>query len=255
MNPSHGLELDTSTAALLSRFPKTRDPLPAEFEAIYARTYKINRDGSSPASGLAQKMEAWMHRKVAADVDSNSAKSTLEIGAGTLNHLPYEPGVIPYDIVEPFHYLFEKSPSRSRVRRFYNDVSEIALTSRYDRIISIATFEHVCNLPDVVAKCGRLLSKHGHLRVAIPSEGTVLWSLGWHVTTGLEFRLRHGLDYGVMMRHEHVNDASEIRDILNYLFSIVVCSVFGVSASMSLYQFYDCSKPNLNRCFQLLREG
>jgi hypothetical protein len=254
MNP-HDLEFGSSIAALLNRFPKTRNPLPAEFEAIYAHTYKINRDGGSTATGLAQRMEAWMHRKIAADIQLTSSKSTLEIGAGTLNHLPYEPDVIPYDIVEPFHYLFERSPNRSRVRRFYDDVSEIALTSRYDRIISIATFEHVCNLPDVIARCGTLLSEHGHLRVAIPSEGTVLWALGWHLTTGLEFRVRHGLDYGVMMRHEHVNDASEIREILNYLFSNVDCSVFGVSASMSLYQFYDCSEPNLNRCFQLLHEG
>ena len=124
-----------------------------------------------------------MHRKVAADVRRRRNFTTLEIGAGTLNHLGYEPSSKSYDIVEPFEELYKGSPNRSRVANVYPDLDQIA-GRHFDRIISIATFEHLCNLPSVVARSGLLLAPGGTLRVAIPSEGTLLWTLGWKLTTG-----------------------------------------------------------------------
>jgi hypothetical protein len=181
---------------LLARFPKRRPELPEAYRSIYVDHYKRNRAGASTASSLAIKMEAWMHRKVAADVSgARNNFTTLEIGAGSLNHLGYEPSSQPYEVVEPFEDLYEGSPYRTRVAAVYRDLDDIA-DRQFDRIISIATFEHLCDLPSVVARCGLLLAPCGNLRVAIPSEGTLLWTLGWKLTTGVEFRLRHGLSYG-----------------------------------------------------------
>jgi SAM-dependent methyltransferase len=248
MNTEFQLDLPQLSSKRFKQFPKTRPALPAEFEAIYEQSYKTNREGNSAATGLAQRMEAWMHRKVAEDLTSKP-QITLEIGAGTLNHLAYEPHNLNYDIIEPFSYLYEGSKNLRRVRRIFSDIADVPLISRYDRIISIATFEHICDLPQVIAKAGGLLSPDGHLRVAIPSEGTILWSLGWHLTTGLEFRWKHNLDYAVLMQHEHVNTASEIEEVLCYFFDQVEDSVLGITKSLSFYQFYDCTRPNLNRCF------
>ena len=231
-------------------FPKSRPALPPEYQAIYAEQYKQNREGLSTASGLAQKMESWMHRKVAAD--QRTDKRTLEIGAGTLNHLPYEPEVARYDIVEPFEYLFENSTSKGRVANIYSDISAIPAGAQYDRIISVATFEHICELPAVVARCGSLLSKNGNLRIGIPSEGTILWKLGYKLTTGLEFRRKYGLDYEVLMRHEHVNTAAEIETVLRYFFSKIERKVFGLIPALSLYQFFKCSDPRMERCEEYL---
>ena len=151
-----------------------------------------------------------MHRQVAADIPFRKPGfTTLEVGAGTLNHLSYEPSSMHYDAVEPMRELYEPSPMRARVTHMYADLAEVSRHD-YDRIISIAVFEHLCNLPFTVASCGLHLAPEGQLRVAIPSEGTLLWTLGWKLTTGIEFRLRHGLDYAVLMRHEHVNKAAEI---------------------------------------------
>ncbi len=86
-----------------------------------------------------------MHRRIAREARDGLA--TLEIGAGTLNHLRYEPNQAAYDIVEPAHYQFANSPFLSQVRNIYDDVKEVPPETRYDRIISIATFEHICNLP------------------------------------------------------------------------------------------------------------
>ena len=233
---------------MFENFPKTRSVLPAEFQAIYADQYKENRDGGSKASGLAQKLESWMHRNVAADVQTGGEKSTLEIGAGTLNQLPYEKNSTPYDIIEPFHSLFESSPLRERIRNVYDDISEIPADTKYDRIISIAAFEHICNLPEVIARCGLLLSDGGNLRCGIPSEGTIMWKLGYTFSTGLEFKRKYGLDYSVLMRHEHVNTAREIEQVLRYFFADVTSKVFGVAKAISFYQFYACKQPHLERC-------
>jgi hypothetical protein len=237
---------------LLARFPKRRSELPERYKSIYIDHYQMNRSGASPATSLAQRMESWMHRKVAEDCSSRSAGySTLEIGAGNLNHLPYESASRIYDIVEPFKELYENSPFATRVSTAYSDLGEIT-DAQYDRIISIAAFEHLCDLPLIVAQCGLLLAPEGTLRVSIPSEGTLLWWLGWRLTTGVEFQLRHRLNYGTMMRHEHVNTAAEIAAVLKVFFGSVRRTVFGVAPELSFYQFLECRSPNIKKCLDHL---
>jgi hypothetical protein len=233
---------------LFSTFPKERVPLTAEYAAIYLAHYRNSREGSSKVLSLAKRAESWMHRKLAEDVKSGLPKSTLEIGAGTLNQLPYEPQSNPYDIVEPFHELYQPSPSLARVRNIYDDIRDIPHSAKYERITSVAVLEHICNLPEVVAQCGLLLAEGGQFRAGIPSEGTVLWRLGWKSTTALAFRRRYNLDYEVLMKHEHVNSAREIEDVLRYFFADVKGSVFGLARSLSFYQFYACAKPRREEC-------
>lgn len=240
---------------MLEKFPKTRPPLPKEIEEIYTLHYKANREGATTASSLSQKMETWLHKQVAQDIHAAKApKTTLEIGAGTLNQLAYEPVSGPYDIVEPFKELYANSTMLGRIRNIYSDITEIPDGQMYDRITSIATFEHLCDLPQVIAKAGLFLAPKGSLRVSIPSEGTLLWTLGWKLTTGIEFRLKYRLDYSQLMRHEHVNTAKEIENSLNYFFNKIESKVFGLSKSFSFYQFYECSNPILERCRSIAKE-
>lgn len=239
---------------MFHNYPKQRPVLPPEYERVHTKQYKENRQGSTTASQMSQRMESWMHRRVAEDVTrSRSSAATLEIGAGTLNHLQYEPLSKPYDIVEPFKFLFDASPELERVRNTYSDLSEVPAAARYDRIISVASLEHICNLPEVIARCGLLLNEGGQLRAGIPSEGTIMWYLGWRFTTGLEFKIKYNLDYGVVMKHEHVNTAKEIEQVLRYFFAGVQCSVFGLGRWLSLYQFYACSKPEIDKCRDYLK--
>jgi SAM-dependent methyltransferase len=233
-------------AAVLARFPKTRPTLPPKLQAIYTRQYLENRAGATPAASASQRLERWLHRQVAADVREGAPKPTLEIGAGTLNQLNFEPANPAYDIVEPFQDLYRDSPLKGRVRRIYADVSQVPADARYDRIVSAATLEHICDLPLVLARAARRLTEGGVLRSAIPSEGGFLWALGWKLTTGLEFRLRHGLDYGLMMAHEHVNDALEIETLVRALFEDVEVRSFGLGRQLSLYRFLAARRPRLD---------
>jgi hypothetical protein len=235
-------------------YPKTRPALPEGIRRIYVAHYKENREGRSPAAFLAQRLERWLHRQVAADLRSDlSPRTTLEVGAGTLNQLRHEPAVGPYDIVEPFRELYADSRWRQRIRHIYGDIGEVPQDARYDRITSVATFEHICNLPEVIARSGLLLSGRGTLRVSIPSEGTPLWTLAWRLTTGLEFRIRHRLDYGLLLKHEHVNSAREIESLLRYFYREVTRKVLGLSRGVSVYQFYQCGRPDLERCRAYLK--
>jgi hypothetical protein len=92
---------------IFSRFPKSRSLLSAGFLEIYEHHYRQNRKGETPASSLSRKMETWLHKKVAADVVNDHHKSTLELGAGTLNQLKYE-STGPYDVVEPFYRTLQQ---------------------------------------------------------------------------------------------------------------------------------------------------
>lgn len=236
----------TDIETLLATFPKSRPPLSPELQAIYARQYKENREGGSTAASLSQRLEAWMHRQVAADVAGGAARATLELGAGTLNQLRYERFTTPYDIVEPFAELFADSPERGRIRHAYADIAEAPAKACYERITSIAALEHICDLPLVLARSAQLLTPGGVFRAAIPAEGGLLWRLGWSLTTGLEFRLRHGLDYGELMRHEHVNSAAEIEALAKALFGEVRIASFGLGRQLSLYRFIAARGPRLD---------
>lgn len=228
--------------------PKVRAPLPEGTAPVYEAYYRQNRLGTSTSGSISRAMESWLHRRVAGDIASDHVpRSTLEIGAGTLNQLPYEAEVGSYDIVEPVVDLYEGSPLRHRIRHAYPDIREVPSDARYDRITSVATLEHVCNLPEVLATAALLLAPGGTFRAAIPSEGTLLWRLGWRLTTGLEFRLRYGLDYGLLMKHEHVNTAREIEELLRHFFRRVEMRFFGAARQLSFYQFLVCTEPDLGR--------
>lgn len=235
---------------MFKNYPKIQINLPREIEEIYADHYKSNREGQTTAKSLSKRMESWLHQQVANDVTNpqDSAKVTLELGAGTLNQLRYESYVHSYDIVEPWIELYKSSPLLGRISNVYSDISEVPGSRRYDRITSVATLEHICNLPQVIARSGILLAKFGVLRASVPSEGTLLWTLGWKLTTGVEFKLKYGLNYGLLMKYEHVNTAEEIEQVLEYFFNDVKCRVFGLSKAISLYRYYECRNPIMERC-------
>lgn len=229
-----------SVEAILGSYPRTRSPLTPAHEKVYAEQYKINRDGASALDGAAQKLEEWMHRKVAAV----QGAPVLELGAGTLNQLRYEREGQAYDVVEPFRALYEGRPVASRVRDFFDDTRDVPRDRRYKRITSIAVLEHLPNLPADVARSALLLDDEGVFQAGIPSEGGLLWWMGWRFATGVGYYLRTGLDYGVLMRHEHINDAKTILAVVGHFFEKVRVSRFPTPLhQLSFYTYLEARKP------------
>jgi hypothetical protein len=73
------------------------------------------------------------------------------------------------------------------------------------------------------------------------------------LTTGIEFRLLYGLNYEVLMRHEHINSAAEIEEIAHYFFKDIRRKVFGIHSKIAFYRFYECKTPNLERAIEYLQ--
>ena len=231
---------------LLASYPRTRPELPPAQRARYVQDYRNNRMGAQGLAAVVAGLEAWMHRAVAAPP---AARRILELGAGTLNHLRYEPEAEVYDVVEPFHELWVDRAERGRVGRFYDDIAEVPEAARYDRIVSIAVLEHLTDLPLVVARSALHLDEGGQFRGGIPSEGGFLWGLAWRSTTGVVYRLRTGLDYARIMRHEHANQADEIVAVLGYFFQEVSWRRFPLGVKhLSFYTAIEARGPRRERC-------
>jgi len=231
-------------------YPRTRPPLTEAHARIYAEQYRINRDGETLADGAAQKLEQWMHRRIA----GVSGGPVLEIGAGTLNHLRFESGAEPYDVIEPFTELYNGRAECGRVRAFYDSVQEVPKDIRYRRIISVAVLEHLPDLPADIATSALLLDDGGIFQAGIPSEGGLLWWLGWRFSTGLAYYLRTGLDYGVIMHHEHLSDAREILEVVRYFFDDVKVVRFPTPFhQLSFYAYLEAREPRRERAREYLR--
>ncbi len=234
---------------ILKTYPRIRPDLPQAHVDVYEREYKLNRDGEAAVEGLAKKLEGWMHGRVAA----HDGGPILELGAGTLNHLRWEKGAAPYDAVEPFEALYKDNPLSKDLRDIYGSVQDIPDENRYKRIVSVAVLEHMTDLPADLAKSALLMEEDGVFQAGIPSEGGFLWWLGWRMTTGLTYYMRNKLDYGEMMRHEHVNTAPDIIAMVKYFFEDVSLSRFPLPAHhLSLYGYLEARKPRLELCRQLL---
>jgi SAM-dependent methyltransferase len=243
----------TRAETLLLTYPRSRPELPPEQQASYVQHYRSNRAGKQGLSRTVAKLEAWMHRKVSEGVTQGDL---LEIGAGNLNHVPYLSGAVTCDAVEPFGELWEDSPYRTRLRRVYSDLGEIPPSAQYDCIFSVAVLEHLTDLPFILARTGILLREAGTFRAGFPSEGGLLWGLAWRLTTGIEYRLRRRLDYGAIMRHEHLNSASEILTLLDHFYKQVRVLRFPLPFEhLSFYTTAVASGPRLDRCrsFNALR--
>lgn len=229
---------------MFEEFPKKRIELSDEYKKIYEIHYKRNRGGKTPISKISNMLEAVAHHYIASDLKKKKMNGvkTLEIGAGTLNHLKYECEYSNhYDIVEPFYELYKESKDLKLINKCYEDLCEVPITNKYDRIISIYTFEHILDLPNIVAICGKLLINEGSLRIAIPNEGTILWKTAYKLSSKREFKKLYNLDYEIIMKYEHVNTSKEVEEVLKYFFKdIKIKTIFGINKHLGLYRYFEC---------------
>jgi hypothetical protein len=244
MAASHVLNRDTGIDAAdptyFSTYPRERPQLSPRHSEIYAEQYRINRDGETLADGAAQRLEEWMHRRIA----SRDGGPVLELGAGTLNHLRFERNLAAYDVVEPFRELYEGRSELAGVRNVFDTLVDVPADRKYERIVSIAVLEHLPDLPGDLARSALLLDDRGVFQAGIPSEGGFLWWCGWRFSTGLSYYLRTGLDYGVVMRHEHLNNAREIETAVRHFFDNVTIKRFPTPFHhLSFYAYVEATGP------------
>lgn len=237
---------------ILSRFPKKLTTLPPEYSEIYKEEYKRGRTPAGIFLRIVHYVESWMHHTVS----KKDGAHILEIGAGTLNHIGFEKNWQKYDVVEPMPFLFHGSENEKLISQHFNRISDLPENISYDKIISIAVFEHITNLPYELALLSKNSDEKTQFSIAIPNEGGFLWWLSWRCTTGFSFWLRHKLDYGVMMRHEHVNSAPEIIHIFKYFFTDVTIKRFPlIGHHFSLFTVIKASGLKVHICNDIIKKN
>jgi len=237
---------------LINTYPKKRPKLSLKLKKIFQDEYKMNRENK-----IISIFEKWMHKNILKFKNKLNI-STLEIGAGTLNHLPYE--VLnkksKYDIIEPKKFLYQSNNLKKKINKVFPDYNNLP-NKRYDRIISCATLEHITNLPKFLAiSAFKLKNKNSFHSHSIPCEGYLAWTIANRYISGMLFKIRTGCDYNELMKYEHVNNYDEIYSIINFFYNNVKVKFsypFFLSPHLSFYANISFSKPKLNICKKYLK--
>ena len=186
---------------LIKKYPKKRGVLPKPIRKIFNKHYLENRNNF-----LSQLSERWLHTSID---ERNIKNTTLEIGAGTLNHLKYETKK-HYDIIEPKNFLYKNSINKKLINKRYADI-KLTPDNNYNRIISCAVLEHITDLPDYLYVSSLKLKKGGYQQHSIPCEGYPIWDILWFMFSGILFKLKFGYSFRYIQKHEHVNNFDEIK--------------------------------------------
>ena len=233
--------MNKDIASLLKKYPKKRRPLSKELKKIFNEEYSKNR-----ANFLSQLSESWMHFAIKGR-KSKKKNSTLEVGAGSLNHIKYEGpnNLNKYNIIEPQKFLLKNNEFLKKVK-IHKNIYQIKKGS-LDRIISTAVLEHMTELPEFLASSSKFLKKDGYHSHSIPCEGYPLWHLMWDIVSGIPFKIRTGLNFKEIQKYEHVNNFDEIITLIKHFYK--KCDIKFSYPSfftpyLSLYANITFSKPN-----------
>ena len=194
---------------LIKKFPKKRKALPKPLRKIFNSFYLKNRQNF-----LSQMSERWLH--VSMD-DRNKNKRTLELGAGTLNHLRFESNDKQYDIIEPRKFLFKNSKYKKRINKSFKSINNVK-NKYYDRIISCAVLEHLTDLPEYLYISSLKMKKNGYQQHSIPCEGYPTWNLTWFLFSGVLFKIKYGYSFKIIQEYEHVNNFDEIISLIAFFY-------------------------------------
>lgn len=235
---------------ILNSYPRTRPPLPKKYKDIYSQHYIYCRSNKGLIRKIFIFFTNWMH--LAISKESNENKSILELGAGTLNHLNFEKYSY-YDIIEPFDDLYLSATNRNQIRYRYKYSNDEKCSDTYDRIISVATLEHLTNLPLDMAILALKLKKKGIFQHSYPSEGSLFWHISSRYISGLNFYLKYKLNFKVFLNHEHVNSANDIETVIKKIFKKVLIKRFPLNFfNLSLFSHIKAEDPDIELCKKII---
>lgn len=230
-----------------STWPKRRDPLTPEQQAMWEDWYKYFLDHMYTSQF--GPIHRFNHTYAARSAGVGG--KILEIGPGTGAHLDYE----PLELMDEYIGV-ELRPAFSDALAAKHRKAHVVVgdcqqrlpfpDGYFDRALAIHVLEHLDNLPAALKEISRVLKPAGAFSVVIPAEGGVGYSLGRKVTVQRTFEKRYGCSYQPFIRQEHVNTAEEIIGELRPLFEISHQQFFPLgipSIHMNLVIGFTLTKP------------
>lgn len=224
------------TTDAAKKWPKIFPPLNPEQQAISDDFMKYWHEVLPKRYGIVDKFNHNYPVKTAPARFSR----TLEIGAGTGEHLSYEKlsaeqseNYVAVDIRENMvATLRTRFPN---IKAIVGDCQErLDFDDGYfDRILAIHVLEHLPNLPLAVKEMHRLCDKnYGVLSIVIPCEGSAAYSLARKISAQRIFEKRYGQSYQWLIEREHINLPDEIFEELSQFFTKVSSSYFPIPLNM-----------------------
>ena len=202
-----------------SKWPKTFPPLTPE-QADISDDFVLHWHSVLPKQYSI--VDDFNHTYVVDNAPNNFSR-TLEIGAGTGEHLGYE----RLDTQQRKNYFAVdiRENMIAELRNKFPEICTIVGDCQYsmdfedgffDRILAIHVLEHLPDLPATVREIHRLCNKSsGVLSIVIPCEGSLAYSLARKFSTQRIFEARYKQSYKWFIEREHINVPHEIFEELS----------------------------------------
>lgn len=199
-------------------------PLPGmyndpDYRAWLAYQAKSKEYFYAPGSLMAAVQNAG-HRIIRA-MRPRSAGVVLDLGCGDGHHVPYlHQGETCLGLDIDRRSLLAARAAHPDFFVAQSDIGSLPLAdaSVHD-VISVYSLEHILHLDFGLEEVRRVLAPGGALYVAVPSEGSLPWTLGRRLTTARRFA-REGMDYLRAQEIDHVNCIWQIDKTLRRHFTV-----------------------------------
>lgn len=212
--------MDTKTGAAAGSSKNYR-PLP-DYETLVARWLgnydKSNYDRGLSASVL-RNTHALIERPFGSDV---IFRQVLEVGAGTLAHLPFIRHSFERYIASDFDQsvldAVKDMPRPEGVELLKLDGASLPFEDdSFDRLIATHVLEHVPFPHLAVEEWVRVLKPGGVLSLILPCDPGWAWRVGRYLGPRKQAQ-QAGLPYDYYMAREHINSIFNLDQILKYHF-------------------------------------
>jgi ubiquinone/menaquinone biosynthesis C-methylase UbiE len=212
------------------KWPKISAPLTAEQQIISDDFMRYWHEVLPKKFGIVDKFN---HRYPVLTAPA-SFRRTLEIGAGTGEHLDYEKLTIEqednYFAVDIRENMIAALRLRfPNIKAIVGDCQERLdfKDGNFDRILAIHVLEHLPNLPLAVKEMHRLCEKkRGVLSIVIPCEGSAAYLFARKISAQKIFEKRYKQSYQWFIEREHINLPDEIFEELSPFFKKTSCRFF-----------------------------
>ena len=213
----------------MSKWPKKLPPLTEEQQRISDDFMKHWLEVLPKRFSVIEKY----NQGYAVKVSPKDFRTTLEIGAGSGEHLLYE-NLSPEQQKGYYALDFRDNLCRQIHERFPN-IHVIAADCQrqlpfpdnsFDRVRAIHVLEHLPDLPAAIREAHRVCRPTGTLIVLIPCEGGLAYGIARRISAQPLFEKRYKQSYRWWVEREHINLPHEIIEELHPYFTIEHRSFF-----------------------------
>jgi SAM-dependent methyltransferase len=202
-------------------WPKHPDPLSEEGQRIHDDFVKLWLE-TLPAKNYGV-VERFNHDYPLRFLPETRPFKTIEIGAGTGNHVAVE------DLsIQDYHCIELRENVAAALRQRFPQITVTLANAEdrlpypdafFDRAVVVHVMEHLPNLPAAVSEMHRVLKPGALFSLLIPCDPGLAYEIARKISAERVFRKHFKMPYRWIARREHLNSPAEILSVLETRFS------------------------------------